>query len=552
MQESESEFRRPRQVLTALPYFEKKPEHQDATEDKYRDPAKLLEQDLRQDWWKNYGRLTGHNYKKLPTELDRDDLLEITAQPLLNYLLALSFCRKTLDFSAGVNLNQIYQDLVEAVYERGYEKRRHASVQDLEPEDFFLVLEEIGLAAWHGDGRTTTVAEIEKHCRDGGLGKQLDAFQEGAKLGITRLLAAFFFRQHGERPKGDPTFVFTHKSFGEYLAARRLVHAMQDIVEERQRRLDRGGSKGWSEADALQHWAEWCGPTALSPYIHRFLMAEVALVDKAEIAKWQEHFAHLFSYMLRHGMPMERLQLATFQDALFQSRNAEEALLAALNACARVTKQVSPIDLPASSSFSTWQKRIQGQRVGGDIPLATYCFSWLSLDDSTMYASDFVRADFSGAELNGTFLTMSVLGEAKFVAAKLTGANLFGTYCGDTNFFRAELRNSEFLNANLSDANLSEADLSESNLTRANLSKANLSDANLSDANLSEADLIEANLTGANLTRADLSKANLSGAKISNTNFDAANLEGAIFDEGMHPHDKKTKSSRRVKDSSTA
>lgn len=244
MQESESEFRRPRQVLTVLPYLSGHPKGRHAIRhiehdehEEYRDPEKLLEQDLRQAWWKNYGLLTGQKYKGLPKELDRDDLLEITAQPLLNYLLALSFCRGKLNFSAGVNLNQIYHDLVDAVYERGYEKgRRHTSVRDIKPEDFLLVLEEIGLAAWHGDGRTTTVAEIEKHCRDGGLGNQLDAFQDGAKQGVTRLLAAFFFRQHGERPKGDPTFVFTHKSFGEYLAARRLVHAMQDIVEERERR----------------------------------------------------------------------------------------------------------------------------------------------------------------------------------------------------------------------------------------------------------------------------------------------------------------------------
>ena len=41
----------------------------------------------------------------------------------------------------------------------------------------------------------------------------------------------FFFRHYGQRISGDPTFVFTHKSFGEYLAARRVVRAVYfDVV----------------------------------------------------------------------------------------------------------------------------------------------------------------------------------------------------------------------------------------------------------------------------------------------------------------------------------
>lgn len=534
MQESESEFRRSRQVLTVLPYFsgERKPQHDPHHEeqDKYRDPDKLLEQDLRQAWWKNYGRLTGHNYKDLPKELNRNDLEEITGQPLLNYLLALSFCRGKLDFAEGVNLNQIYHDLVEAVYERGYEKGRRL-VSELDVENFFLVLEEIGLAAWHGDGRSTTIAEIEKYCRDGGLGNHLDAFQDGAKKGITRLLAAFFFRQHGERPKGDHTFVFTHKSFGEYLTARRLVRAMQDIVEERERRETTGRGKGWNEADALQHWAEWCGPTALSPYIHNFLLNEIVLLSKEEAAKWQSHLARLFSYMMRHGMPMERLQLPTFQDALFQSRNAEEALLAALNACARVTKQVSQVEFPSANSFSAWHKRIQGQRAGQSFPLVTYCMSWLSLDSAINYASDFVMANLSNSELNSAWLTMSSLAKGEFVAAKLKRAILLGAYCRETNFSDADMREAELMEARLTQAKFVGTDLSRATLTRANLEGANLEGANLE----------EANLEGANLT-----KANFKGAKIDKANFKGATLDGAKFDSGKHPNKQNRNSPRKT------
>ena len=88
-----------------------------------------------------------------------------------------------------------------------------------------------------------------------GVGGMLDAFQEGAKAGVTRLLAAFFFRQYGQRISGDPTFVFTHKSFGEYLAARRVVRAMERVSRELERRAS-SPDEGWDERDALTHWAQ--------------------------------------------------------------------------------------------------------------------------------------------------------------------------------------------------------------------------------------------------------------------------------------------------------
>jgi len=529
MQESESEFRRPHQVLTVLPYFTDKPKDQHTlsslAQDEYRDPNNLLELDLRQDWWKNYGRLIGQEFSGLPKALDRRDLVEVTTQPLLNYLLALSFCRGKLNFSAKINLNQIYHDLVEAVYERGYEKgRRHTSVRDLKSEDFFLVLEEIGLAAWHGDGRTTTVAEIEKHCRDGGLGNQLDAFQEGAKIGITRLLAAFFFRQHGERPKGDHTFVFTHKSFGEYLAARRIVRAMRDIVEECERRDVTGRRKGWSEADALQHWAIWCGPTAMTTYIHQFLVTEVALSEKVEVAKWQGYFTRLFNELLCHGMPMERLQLPSFQVDLFQSRNAEEALLAALNACSLVTKRVSKIDPPTFSAFGAWFGRVKGQR-SGPTGLLPHCMSWLDLSKSILYMSDFTEANLSNSDLRAVEGAWVICILGSLIDAKLSGANLYRAI-----FMLANLRGADLSGAKLTYANLTSADLEGANLSGADLSHADLSRANLSGANLSGANLSSANLRDANLSGADFS-----GAEISKASFTRANLENTKFDAGKNP-----------------
>jgi uncharacterized protein YjbI with pentapeptide repeats len=516
VQENETEFRRPRQILNLLPYFtpiSAKYENDVVVHDgiEYEDSAKLLERDARQEWWKKYGQLTGKLFHGLPKEL-KNVLTEITAQPLLNYLVALSFTREKrdkLNFSKGVNLNSIYEDLVTAVHERGYEKRRaYAPIRHMTLVQFSRVLEEIGLAAWHGDGRTTTVREIEEHCKASGVGGMLDDFQEGAKAGVTRLLAAFFFRQYGQRISGDPTFVFTHKSFGEYLAARRVVRAIERVSRELERRAS-SPDEGWDERDALKHWAQMCGPSAMSEYLHTFLQNEVRLRPQTELERWQEHLTRLFNFVLCHAMPMEQLQIATFREAMFQSRNTEEALLVALNICAQTVGRCSVIQHPEPTTFGTWLMRIEGQRTGMGT-LARRSLSFLTLPNVNLFLNDLVWADLAFSDLEGT--------RANLVCA--SSANL-----SSVNFKNAELRRGYFVNSNLSNTNLEAAKLDEADMTSANLTGANLTGANLTDANLADADLTHANLTDANLRRVDLTGANLTGADLTGANLTDANLE---------------------------
>ena len=518
VQENESEFRRPRQILNLLPYFtplSAKYDDDVIVQDgiEYEDPSKLLQRDARWEWWKNYGVLTGKVFWGLPRELNRKDLTEITAQPLLNYLVALSFTRDKLDFSKDINLNSIYADLITAVHERGYEKHRaYGPIRHMTLDHFSRVLEEIGLAAWHGDGRTTTVREIEEHCKASGVGGMLDAFQEGAKVGVTRLLAAFFFRQYGQRISGDPTFVFTHKSFGEYLAARRVVRAIERVSRELERR-NSNPDEGWDERDALKHWAQICGPSAMSDYLHTFLMNEVRLRSPTELERWQEQFTRLFNFVLRHAMPMEQLQIATFREAMFQSQNAEEALLVALNVCAQAIGRRSVIQQPESTTFATWLMWIEGQRAMTG-RLARGSMSFLTLPGVNLYSNDLVGANLASSDFEGIqapFLCAAFadLSSANFKDAVLTGARFFNSKLKNSNFERAELEGADMHMANLEGINLR-----GSNLVRANLRGANLTEADLKGATLTGADLRGANLKGANLIDADFGRPNLKDVKV--------------------------------------
>ncbi|WP_062289602.1 NACHT domain-containing protein [Nostoc piscinale] len=226
VQNNSSEFRKEKQILYILPYL-----IEEAQKTDYVDEKKLLDEDQRHLWWRSYGSASNRGYDGLPTELDKGQLREITAQPLLNYLVALSYDQDQSFLSENSNLNDIYASLLTRVYRRVWADD-NPHIRGVEEEDFIRILEGIAIAAWHGgDGRTTTVKKIESLCEQEILKRVLDVFKASdSKAGITRLLTAFYFRKSGYK-QDEETFEFTHKSFGEYLTARRIVWEVKRLYE---------------------------------------------------------------------------------------------------------------------------------------------------------------------------------------------------------------------------------------------------------------------------------------------------------------------------------
>ncbi len=509
VQANRSKFRKPHQILHLIPYL-----IQEETErGNYVDKQNLLEQDQRQIWWQYYGKAKGKEYNGLPKDLDKNNLLEVTSQPLLNYLVALSFERNRVKFIEESNLNIIYADLLDAVYERGYEKHGHRSIDGITKDEFLGVLEEIALACWHGDGRTTTVREIEEHCDNSGMREILNRFQESfnedSKASITRLLTAFYFRESGGVRQTEKTFEFTHKSFGEYLAAKRIVqglHLIHEDLEERKKNF----RKGCDERTALVNWATLCGSSAMDQYLFRFICDEITIIhiqNPLQVADWQKTLCRLIEFMMANGMPMEGLkERPNFYEEMRQSRNAEEAIIAVLNACARVTQKISEIVWHPNEAFGSLISRLQGQRLGSENILFGY-LSFLNLENCILYVKDLYGANLAHTNLKNVQLSLANLKGANLVGANLEGADLLG--------------------ANLKEADLQGADLQGANLVGANLVGANLVGANLVGADLQGANLVGANLQGANLQGANLRRANLRRANLEGANLEGANLEGA-------------------------
>ena len=539
--------RKPEQLLYLLPYYLSKAEIAGSA---YVDDENLLVEDQRQLWWQNYGKAKRTSYGGLPTELDRDNLVDITAQPLLNYLIALSYERKKIEFTEDTNLNEIYGDLLERVHERGYEKHDYKPLEGIELDEFVGILEEISIACWHGNGRTTTIKEIETRCNISGLEQVLEKFQssfeQNSKACITRLLAAFYFRESGGLRDKDKTFEFTHKSFGEYLTAKRIIEEVRELHEELETRKKKI-RKRFDEMEALVRWAKLCGMSTMDEYLFEFILDEIELIyaKKPELVReWQLMLCRLIEVMLENGMPMEQLTPRPhFWEEKRQACNAEEALLVVLNACARNTQEISDINWNSTDAFGAWISRLQPQRTDKDNMLAFSCLGWLNLQECVLYFRDFYQANLEGAYLGWAILGWAILGKANLEGANLERANLEGANFKGANLEGAYLAGSDLAGANLWKANLEGANLEGAYLAWANLEGANLEGANLEGAYLAWANLEGANLEGANFERAILGKANLEGANLEGANLEGANLwkanleganlEGANFERAI-------------------
>ena len=415
--------------------------------------------------------------------------------------------RGMLDFSQQLSLNEIYEDLLNSVYERQYQKG-WASEKPIKKEFFNRILEEIALAVWHENGRTTQVAKIEERCQKSGLIEFLKNFEENISHGVTHLLLAFYFRQSGQLSNSAKTFEFTHKSFGEYLTTQRLIRMLKKISKQIKNK-SADPDDGWSIKEALVHWVELCGSTEVDIYLRNFIYRELYLQGKENCEDWQVILCHLVDYVIRHGMPMEELKLETFQKMQRQSESANIMLMTLLSGCGLVTEKLSYINWPSRYSFCEWVNNkvlISYERV----------FSFFNLDD--IYISgDLDLISFKGSNLSSiVFFGMSIT-SADFSDSNLSNVEFYEVNLLRTKFSKARLRESGFVFSILNQTKFIDSDLVGSCFCNSEVELADFRNADLRDADFSEANLNGSDFRGANLEGANFNGASLKDIKLKRT-----------------------------------
>ena len=360
---SESELRDEKQILHLLPY-DIRGQRTDMMRGSWHDPEGLLAEDQRVAFWERYIEALQRAQAPLPQTFRQGELDEVTRQPLLMYLVAFSYLQGKLD-PGSADLNSVYAGLITAVWERSYDDSPPLpNIKPLKRDPFERLLQAIAIATWHGNGRSATVEQI-KTCVPANLQQRLREFAVDAQSGVADLLTAFYFRHSGD--DGDRhTFEFTHKSFSEYLVARRLLAELRTIHKELATDDEDGDARGRTPAECLKWWLELCGPAPLTVYTLRFLRREIQLC-KDEAPAWQQCLARLISHAVAVGAPVESLSpRPAFRNELRLTRNAEEALLVIAALCSDVSGQTTAVTWRSPHAASAWLRRLHSQSTDDD------------------------------------------------------------------------------------------------------------------------------------------------------------------------------------------
>ena len=350
---------------------------------------------------------------------------------------------------------------------------------------FETLLQEVAIAVWHGNaGRIATFGDIMKRCKNCDMENGLIAISQDTSSGLLRLLTAFYFRQYGGTTQDKKIIEFTHKSFYEYLVARRIVEEISLFAQQFES-MKENHQIEFTEKKALKRWCELCGPNEINYDLYNYITNIIHLNHHQRAQRWQLMLISLFDYMIQYGMPMEQIEgELTYKRMVSQSTNAEEALLAAISACATISSKIVSINWGTCYGLGLWLRKLQGQKNYSTIALKFFNHQslinqripYIVMAQGVFYHSDFQRSDLQGANL--------------------MGANLKGV-----NFQQAFLQGANLQQSNLRDVNLRGAILKRALIQGANLQGANLRQASFKEAKLRDAILLNANCNGTNFKR---------------------------------------------------
>ena len=450
------------QVLELLPYSIEA-DDRDWKNHSFLDSEELLQKDLRENWWQNYSNKLGKAENHFPVSIKRSKINAVSVQPILCYFISKLYFANELTNEVLSDPNKVYEALFKSHLKR--EIAKGSKSEALSFENYLNLLEILAQTTWQsGEIRATTGKLFNESLRLYGFEEQFDRFEKGLFKDGEGILVSFFTRILPNHSKGEQLIEFSHKTFGEYLVARRII---SEAIR----------TSNFKKKKAKQTWLKLAASEEMTEYIWEFLNREVALRfenQKDEAIKIQNALVELFSSMINEGFPLKMVgNEKSNLDIIRASRNAEASLLLTISAFARVSGERSEI---------AWRDAGHPKRV-----LSRLMLGAVGLLGRGLFACVFPeKADFYLINLLGAHLEGAHLEGAHLEGAHLEGAHLEGAHLKRGNLLGANLLGAHLEGANLLGANLEGAILEDANLENAHLSRANLKNAKIYPFNLGE------------------------------------------------------------------
>lgn len=226
-------------------------------------PNPIWDIDQRKEWWGRYSTAVGAS-SAVPEAFNAPELSSITHEPLLSYLLVLAGFSSHNWERAAENPNRIYATLMNDIYSRGW-GGSSVTTRSMTLPEFNLLMQTIGLAAWlGGDSRVASETGFLSTLVITRAEDAWSNFNADKGPDVTNLAMNFYLKADDKSGRG---FEFTHKSFGEYLAALAIVEVSLTILKMTGLRLE----------FSLQEWFRATCTGNLTSEVQNFLRQEVRL-----------------------------------------------------------------------------------------------------------------------------------------------------------------------------------------------------------------------------------------------------------------------------------
>lgn len=398
------------------------------------DPENVAADDQRPDYWNRWRRACRQKEASVPQALTSESGNQLTHEPLLLHLLIVSGYLEESDDVRKLDSSEIFGSLFEKIHARNKGKNL-ISAKGLESEDFFILLESLGLTAWHGSGRTGTDDHFRK-VRKAFAGREKKFQSLGAAEMDNVAMQIHTRRDFGQ----NESFEFIHKSFGEYLAGRALLTAGLKIARKL---MDEDQPE-----DVAPLWLTIVGSGNMTNQVLGFLRSEAEKrfdTLAADIKEISCALVALLEWILYHGAPTHWLQDTTsFTEMKILNGNATIALIAVINAVNRcvlrrdeeLNSEVRDLwqrnDLSLVLSDTAALERFPAQKLLDGYNLREMHFSRVNFEYASLSKADFSRTrfhtcSFIGADLSNCSLEEVEASGCNFVSAMLTDSNFRGS-----------------------------------------------------------------------------------------------------------------------------
>jgi len=486
--------------------------------DEYRGSDELIKADQRSDWWQKYSTALGKD-ETVPDAIQGDAFTELTAEPLLCYLLALSGYLEENYEEAAKNPNIVYRALMDKVWERGW-RGKSSGATALSRTDFNILFETMAIAAWHGG--EPRVATIENFSNALAVMKSQDIFDNFCSENgddVTNLAVNFYLKKSETEGRG---FEFTHKSFGEYLTARALLRSAQQASKIASARLEYGA----------EEWLNIVRDGVTTNEISRFLKGEAHLLSAETALAIRNDLIGILEYALDSGLPVqkqERRGLGTWRQAEAAEIKGEVALLAVINSLTscismshRDNARITIGGIDSRMKLGEFIHRIRGVR-NFDL-VQTQFFEWFEFIDCLLIAQDLIAFNFSGAIFRNCEFFSATISHSDFSFSNISNSGFMLSTCERSKFSFSTLQNCHFERANGMGSRFQHAEIANCQFSNAILPEADFDQANLKNVSFRDAKLTEANFVSANFDNVDFEGADLTGCTFGKINFDRVNF----------------------------